>query len=281
MSRFIAMAALPLAAGLAAQAGAAVAVREPSRLWSDHVVDYVICEIVDDDDGHGDAIRNGCDNGGRPLFAPEAEKVRQAIADWNARFGDRLRFRPVLSLRSNQRGVLFSRSASPTSCSTDRIGRPRLPRRTHVRIGARCNSFASASTPIHTITHEMLHVAGFYHEQQRPDRDAFVRPAMSQGLISRLLDLNGAKQWAKGSSNRTMRPLSDYDFGSIMHYPVRNSAKVKLTLQGMRHLEAQGLDLADPGKREALSDDDVAGFERLYARGARPGRIALAGPTAR
>jgi hypothetical protein len=267
MARRIKYLVLALASGWASMACSAVAVADRSLLWNDHIIPYRICEVVDGSNADpADWIYSGCDHGGLPLQPPEAAKVRQAVADWNALFSAELRFQEAETLSRSDRGVLFARSRDPAICSTNRVGRPRQAKRTRVRIGTNCNGFAALSTPVHTITHEMMHVAGFYHEQQRPDRDTFLKTRWRPSLVRLFLDGAGGRPWAKGSRTyRPMQVLGDYDFRSIMHYHVLGSKMARLTGKGMERLEAQGMSLADPGKRDELSPEDIAGMKQLYA----------------
>ena len=268
MIRLTALAAVLILAGWTDGAYSAVAVADRGRLWLDRVVPFAICEAAE-----GRTSR-GCDQDGMALAGAEAAKVRDAVAQWNGMFGDRLRFVPVDSLPRSRRGVLFSQSNRDTICSTDRIGRPRTARRTNVTLGARCNGFAGVDTPVGTILHEMMHVAGFYHEQQRPDRDAFIRARVPSGLVSVLFDIGGATQWVKAGRKR-MRLLGPYDFRSIMHYPIRNPKKAELTLEGRQRLEEQGLRLTDPGRRDTMSPGDIAAIRLLYGPGAPPEAFAM------
>jgi len=57
--------------------------------------------------------------------------------------------------------------------------------------------------------HELLHTLGFWHEQNRPDRDSFVRIAF-ENLIERYADM-----FEKYNGKTFSTP---YDYNSIMHY---------------------------------------------------------------
>jgi hypothetical protein len=272
MIRHLMMAAV--LAGWAGCANGAVSVADRDRLWRDHAVPFVICETTASADDPAKAAAAGCDRGSTPLAPAEAAKVREAVTQWNDMFGTQLRFYQVDQLDRRQRGVLFSASKEEKLCSTDQIGRPKLARRTSVKIGTHCNGFAAAATPVGTVLHEMMHVAGFYHEHQRPDRDAYLESHVPHGLVSKLFDVDGADQWAK-AGRHAMRVLTPYDFGSIMHYPVRNPKKAELTVEGIERLDAQGLTINDPGRRDAMSANDIAGMKTLY--GAQPSQSLASG----
>src|SRR5690349_20949147 len=166
MIRHLLLAAVPILAGWASWASGAVAVADHDRLWLDHRVPFVICEVTGAPDESAPPATSGCDRRTAPLAPAEAAKIREAIAQWNEKFGPDLQFVAVDSLGRDERGVLFSRSKHENLCSTDQIGRPKKARRTNVKIGTHCNGFAASETPVGTVLHEMMHVAGFYHEQQ-------------------------------------------------------------------------------------------------------------------
>jgi hypothetical protein len=62
-----------------------------------------------------------------------------------------------------------------------------------------------------SIVHELLHAAGFYHEQSRGDRDQHVSIMWDE--ISPEMRFNFEKRDARGQD------IGPYDYGSIMHYP--------------------------------------------------------------
>ncbi len=59
------------------------------------------------------------------------------------------------------------------------------------------------------LKHELGHALGFYHEQQRSDRDTFVN-APNLGA--------GDPNYSKGFQSSFRQTFGDYDFKSIMHY---------------------------------------------------------------
>jgi hypothetical protein len=62
-----------------------------------------------------------------------------------------------------------------------------------------------------SIAHELLHAAGFYHEQSRGDRDQHISIMWDE--ISPEMRFNFDKRDARGQD------IGPYDYGSIMHYP--------------------------------------------------------------
>lgn len=59
------------------------------------------------------------------------------------------------------------------------------------------------------IVHELMHVLGFWHEQSRPDRDAFVQ------IVTRNIQSGREFNFDLETSAESYGP---YDFGSVMHY---------------------------------------------------------------
>lgn len=77
------------------------------------------------------------------------------------------------------------------------------------RIGGEQLVRLSTNADVPTIIHELMHAAGFYHEQGRSDRDNYISIEWSnvkEGMEHNFdLEEDGA-------------PIGNYDFGSIMHY---------------------------------------------------------------
>lgn len=65
------------------------------------------------------------------------------------------------------------------------------------------------SVNVRTVAHEVLHVLGRFHEQQRPDRDSFV------DYHPECVREGGAGNFTKLAGEL---PLGPYDLGSVMHY---------------------------------------------------------------
>jgi hypothetical protein len=106
-----------------------------------------------------------------------------------------------------------------------------------------------------SIVHELLHAAGFYHEQSRGDRDEHVTIMWDE--ISPEMRLNFEKRDAHGQD------IGPYDYGSIMHYPGYAGSK------SGRPTIVPRVPSARIGQRENLSPLDRAGIETLYRRDAR------------
>lgn len=109
------------------------------------------------------------------------------------------------------------------------------------------------------IIHELGHVAGLWHEHQREDRDTYIN-------VPENLPQNAAHNFMK-ATNTDSRGL-DYDFASIMHYPMSTSwsgygtVTMTMTEQGLNLYTEQGS--PQIGGREELSDLDVQGLNLLY-----------------
>ena len=99
--------------------------------------------------------------------------------------------------------------------------------------------------------HEILHAAGFYHEQSRGDRDEFVTIAFNE--ISPGHEDNFEKRDSRGVE------IGPYDFASIMHYSSKAFSR-----SGRPTIipKVPGVTI---GQREALSTLDRAAIEELYA----------------
>lgn len=104
-------------------------------------------------------------------------------------------------------------------------------------VNARVNLGASAfcfSAP--TIIHELGHVAGLEHTQNRNDRDKFIRvPTVN---------------------NRPFEGNFFFDFQSIMMYSL-NTLQATLTSKGRTRLKLQNVEAADVGHAVALSPQDI------------------------
>lgn len=112
------------------------------------------------------------------------------------------------------------------------------------------------STDMRMVVHEVLHAAGFYHEQCRPDRNRHVRI------------LRDKVRWGKGHNFRLVndsRPLGPYDLTSIMHYGPRAFGEEDDS--GVKAVTIE--DINRTGKRmggSSLSDLDIDGINTLYPK---------------
>lgn len=99
-----------------------------------------------------------------------------------------------------------------------------------------------------SIMHEFMHAIGFWHEHMRPDRDNYIRVNFQN------IEDDWHSQYRKiplAKSNL----LSQYDFGSIMHYPI---------IRG--NFSCVGGCPTVVGQREKLSAKDIAGINKMYKK---------------
>lgn len=102
--------------------------------------------------------------------------------------------------------------------------------------------------------HELMHAAGFYHEQGREDRDEFIQ-----------IFLENVAEGAKNNFQKeggTIR--GGYDFCSLMHYPGFAFATdpSKPTIICIKNIETCRNCI---GQREKLTGADLAGIDQLYS----------------
>ena len=105
-----------------------------------------------------------------------------------------------------------------------------------------------------SVAHEILHAAGFYHEQSRGDRDQFIAINWN--------DIDPANRYNFEIRDQGGADIGAYDYGSIMHYPAR---AFSTTGQPTIVPRAQGVTI---GQREGLSALDRAAIQQLYGNGA-------------
>lgn len=140
---------------------------------------------------------------------------------------------------SDNRVVWIKQAPRVDSCHSN-VGHRDAPQ--DLVVGANCS--------VGNTIHEMAHTAGLWHEQQRPDRDSYVKiawenllPEMVSNFMVQLVDLDGIP--------------SPYDYGSIMHYPAdaftANGRPTIITPNG------------EPiGQRRQLSPIDISALQRMY-----------------
>ncbi|XP_016981397.1 hatching enzyme 1.2-like [Drosophila rhopaloa] len=106
-------------------------------------------------------------------------------------------------------------------------------------------------TPIH----ELMHALGFFHEQNRHERDSYVR-VMSDNIKPEMM-VNFEK-----SSSRTESGFGvEYDYGSVMHY-----SATSFTRNGQPTLKALKAtsDASQMGQRRGFSAGDVRKINAMY-----------------
>lgn len=102
-----------------------------------------------------------------------------------------------------------------------------------------------------SIAHEILHAAGFYHEQSRSDRDAFITIMWDE--------IEPEYKFAFEKHNE--RDIGSYDYASVMHYDARAFSRTgKPTI-------IPRVPNAPIGQRQDLSSGDKAAITALYGGG--------------
>ncbi len=116
-----------------------------------------------------------------------------------------------------------------------------------------------------SVAHEILHAAGFYHEQSRGDRDQWV--TINWDDIDPNHRSNFEKRDAQGQD------IGGYDYGSLMHYSAR-----AFSLTGRPTIVPR-----DPstniGQRDGLSNLDRAAITFIYGNGSAPAPTPTPAPT--
>ncbi len=119
--------------------------------------------------------------------------------------------------------------------------------------------YLSSTATKGTLMHEMLHAAGYYHEQSREDRDQFIK--INKANIKAGLENNF--QIEEGI------PRSAYDYCSIMHYSATAFSKNKLpTIECLQN----GMVVPCPpclGNRQDFTDADIKGIDWFYSNSSR------------
>lgn len=112
-----------------------------------------------------------------------------------------------------------------------------------------------------TVTHELLHALGMFHEQNRPDREKYVR-ILSDNIQE---DVEGNFDRAEEDATQTLTP---YDYASIMHYSSRAFGKrmaVTLGITARKTIECVAADCDEELMGgEVLSRLDQRGLRLLY-----------------
>jgi phage gp16-like protein len=127
------------------------------------------------------------------------------------------------------------------------------------------------------VMHELLHAAGFFHEQNRDDRERYIR--INEDNIEDGKEHNFTMI---SSSNGSWLPSGDfqsaYDYCSIMHYAQTAGAR-----PGLKTIEcvsgSKTVDCPDcMGQRNTLSADDISGIAKFYHDAKNPVKKAFPWP---
>lgn len=162
-----------------------------------------------------------------PDDSPDRIEIDAAIREWNDNTVIEL-----VGRRSEQDFIVFKDTGTVCASAVGRAGEGGQS----VTCDLEGGGFNRGS-----LMHEIGHAVGFHHEQQRPDRAGFVD-------VGSDVDAVNCAQLAGG------RLLTDYDCGSIMHYP-------RSACGGITPVASGCLDL---GQVDRLSGRDVWGASLLY-----------------
>lgn len=108
-------------------------------------------------------------------------------------------------------------------------------------------------TKIGTVIHELLHAIGFFHEQNREDRDKFVI------INSRNIKQGYEVNFAKAKVGETTAFGVTYDYGSVLHYSATAFSK-----NGQPTIEAKTKTNDKMGQREGFSKRDIEKVNKMY-----------------
>ncbi|MFJ9597916.1 M12 family metallopeptidase [Streptomyces virginiae] len=165
-------------------------------------------------------------------------QVRAAIAHWSSTT-------PVVFVaRTTDNAELYPDyvyfQPSPRSCNSY-VGRIGGKQAINITNGCQTGS----------ITHEIGHAVGLWHEQSRPDRDDYVK-----------IDLTPVKASSRHNFAKHNDSTFDtaYDFGSIMHYPAKAFSTTTDTITPLKPLPAGTV----MGQRNGLSKGDIQAVTTMY-----------------
>lgn len=124
--------------------------------------------------------------------------------------------------------------------------------------GSRKSVYITPNAPTGTIMHELLHVAGMYHEQARCDRDDHIDIHWDN------IDSDWHDQFYKKCYNAT--DVYSYDYHSIMHYHPYAASKNGYASITPRYTWPWEYftRMAAMGQREQLSEADINTVNHLY-----------------
>lgn len=151
--------------------------------------------------------------------------------------------------RSSQTDYILWRT-DDDGCYSDSIGRDG---------GQQTINLGSGCLTVGIAVHEIGHAIGFWHEQSRSDRDAFVNILLNNVQDSK------KHNFAKRAAEELDHQGEGYDYGSIMHYgPTAFSKNNLATIQvnNAAAYAAQGSPTL--GQRTALSGSDIRQANRRY-----------------
>lgn len=125
---------------------------------------------------------------------PKKDRVHEAIRQWE----EHTHIRFVKRRRHDQNFAIFIEENDPDAHCNSPVGMIGGPQ--HIRLAKGCSTGS--------VSHEIGHAVGLYHEHQRQDRASFVKV-----LLDNVKDGRESNFKPKGMD------VGYYDYDSIMHYP--------------------------------------------------------------
>jgi hypothetical protein len=119
--------------------------------------------------------------------------------------------------------------------------------------GQQLNVHAPQCVKKGVVIHEMLHAAGFYHQQSAADRDDFVE------IMWENIDSEHASNFRKYNSSVVTDFSLEYDYESIMHYSSKAFSK-----NGKETIVSKNKNITKLGQREGFTEKDIQKLNRMY-----------------
>lgn len=104
-----------------------------------------------------------------------------------------------------------------------------------------------------TVLHELLHAVGFFHEQNREERDGFVY------IRTENIETDKRRNFEKVKTGEAIGYGVAYDYGSVMHY-----SSVAFSINGKNTIDAKFKTLDVMGQRQGFSKKDIEKINLMY-----------------